>query len=469
MIKDTTKNILYSALFSATIALVCAGCGGGGKSAAPITSDAGSYSLVEPVAREIGPAPATLVSGGATLVASLPATTTVTVTKRFYTYNRPEGVAGKIYDIKPDGMAFRSGTKLCISYSEATDYQPNELTIVTGEQLDQEVASTLDAANGRICAQLQHSSPYGLARARSITTPAYTFFGDMRTKELYRTKVTTTSETDSERGALAVTTILVDCNLNCIESGERTFKVVQGGKYDGDLYIGDNGAYQLWKDLGNLRWVQFKNSQGGLVAGIAYYLAVQYAKYYGGSPLPGYEAQLDPPDNRIQRFFYNSQGGLIPDFYIEIIREDSTSPGVIRAKVNRPNHPNFAYVINRSTAAITKSWVSTMDGAHSVSAAPGDAAYKAINDELLAAVYDLIGLDDTPDYTDGNAWDQYARYNPNQELFAVNVMNLLKGFGWNNVKQIEVYYRDRLKAMREPATRVNATPATDSPKSIFPD
>ena len=68
-----------------------------------------------------------------------------------------------------------------------------------------------------------------------------------------------------------------------------------------------------------------------------------------------------------------------------------------------------------------------------------------MNEELLYFLYVLVGMEDTPDYTTGDPLDEYPRYTPNQELFAVNVMNLLKGQGWNNLEAIEAYYRDRVK------------------------
>ncbi|MFA6450178.1 MAG: hypothetical protein WCX65_11955 [bacterium] len=456
MIAGAIRKRLKTALMAASAVLICAGCGGGGggTTATPTEAGVGSYMLVAPVSREIGVAPVTLVCGGATLEASLPATTTVTITERFYTSGRPGGVAGKIYDIKPDGLAFKPGTRLCISYAEAEaeGYLTGELTLVTGERLDQELASTLDGSRGSICATLQHSSPYGMARVMSLRTPDYTFFGGSNTKTLYPIKVTSASEIDDEVGPVSVTKILVRCTpQQCLESGERTFKVAQSGTHAGELYIRDEGAYPMWQDMENLKWMPFKNEQGAILAGIPYLLASEYmALYAGGSPIAGYAAQLDPADNRIQRFFYY-ENQTAPYLYIEIIREDSTAPSVIRAQVNHRNSPIFNYVINRTTAAITKSWISPVDGPQSVMVSPGDAAYADINLELLYNIYTLIGMDDTPDYKAGNAWDAYARYTPNQELFAVNVMNLLKGFGWNNINQIEIYYRDRLKAMQDPA------------------
>jgi len=454
MITYASKRKLKAALLAATAILICAGfagCGGGGgNSAAPAAASAGSYTLISPASREIGSTSVTLVSGGATLQASLPATTTVTVTERFYSSGRPLGVAGKIYDIKPNGLPFKPGTQLCISYSGIAEYQPDELTIVTGENLDQQLASTLDSGRGRICAQLQHSSPYGLARVESLRTPDYTFFGDTQTKKLYPPKITNASGTDPERGAYSAQTISIDCNLKCFESGARTFEVIQGGAYAGDLYIKDDGSYPLWLDMDELRWMPFKNTSGAVVAGIPYLLAAEYMKYYGSGGLESYEAQLDPPANRIQRFFFK-EGQTAAYLYIEIVRDDTAAPGIITEEINNLDAGDFHYVINRTTAAITKTWISKIDGQHTVSAAPGDASYTALNGELLNAIHQLVGIEDTPDYTTGNPHDEYPRYTPLEELFAVNVMNLLKGYGWNNIQQFEAYYRDRLKAMQDPA------------------
>jgi hypothetical protein len=453
MIALNLKRKLQTALTAAAAMLICAGCGGGGggDSAPQVAASVGTYSLISPASREVGTTPVTIASGGATLIASLPATTTVTVTERFYTAGRPAGVAGKVYDIKPDGLAFQPGTQFCISYDDISEYQPGELTIVTGEQLDQQIPSTVDAPRGRICASLQHSSPYGMARVVNLHTPALTFFGDAAaTKRDFPPKVTATFENDDEFGSLSVTKIRIDCHNQCLEDGERTFKVIQSGTHAGDLNIMDDASYPLWTDMNHLEWMHFKNDSGAVVAGIPYLLAAEYMKVYGGGGLETYEAQLDPADNRIQRFFYY-ENQTTPYLYIEIIREDSTAPGVIRAEVNRQNQPKFDYVINRATAAITKSWISSLDGPHTVTAAPGDATYAAINQEFLNNIYVLVGMEDTPDYTTGNAWDVYPRYTPLQELFAVNVMNLMKGFGWNNIQQIEIYYRDRLKAIQDPA------------------
>ena len=444
-----TKAIALSAT-TLFFAALLAGCGGGGGGAGVSQNAAappkGVYSLISPASLDIGPATAAVSTTGATLEASLGATTTVTVSERFYTTGRPAGAAGKIYDIKPDGLAFRPGTRLCISYENA-GYAPNELTIVTGEALDQPVPSSVNAGRGSICAELSHSSPYGMRRATSLTIPDSTFFGNMRTKELYKYSVKSYSETDRDLGALSVVKIFIDCNFACVESGERIFKVASNG----DLLILDNGAYPLWYDLEQLKWIHLKNEQGAITAGIPYLLAAAYTDYYvGGGPLSGFSSQLDPADNRIQRFFY-LKDPVKPYLYVEIIREDSTSPGVIRAVVDRDGHPKLSYVIDRATAAITKTWISTVDGFHSVSAAPGDSAYNDLNAELLYYIYVLVGIEDTPDYTAGNAHDQYPRYTPNQELFAVNVMDLLKGLGWNNLQAIEAYYRDRLQAAQDPA------------------
>lgn len=430
--------------FALFLAATLTGCGGGGGGATQVTStqSQGVYSLISPASRDIGTATSTVSTGDATLSASLAETTNVTISERFYTSGRPEGVVGKIYDIKPDGLAFRSGTKLCISYDNIDD-DPDELTIVTGEGLDQVVASSADYGKGAICAELSHSSPYGLNRVRNLETPASTVFGDMHTKEDYKYAVKTYSETDSELGALSVVKISVYCNLKCIESGDRIFKVASNG----DLYIDESGAYSLWGDLDQLKWIHLRNDEGGIVAGIPYFLASAYLDYYmGGGPLSGAMSTLDPSENFIKRFFYK-EGAVSPYLYLEIARNDSTQPGVITMKVNRTGDGDRSYTINQTTAAITK-YISNVEY---TSATPGDTGYTTLNNELLGYIYILVGIEDTPDYTAGNAYDEYPRYSPNQELFAVNVMNLLKGYGWNNMQQIEVYYRDRQQAATDTA------------------
>ncbi len=450
-----TGGLVGTLLFAFAVCAGCGGGGGGGSAAgiAPSTSGATPvYALISPVSRTVGAAPTTIAAGDVTLDAALATTTTVTVTERFYTSGRPLGVIGKIYDIKPDGLAFLAGTRLCISY-EGSTYPASELVIVTGENLDQPLATTVDSGRGRVCANLQHSSPYGMRRAMNLKTPADTFFGNLNidAKEPYRYTVTTSAETDSEIGGLTVTKILVDCNLQCRESGEHTFKVAQGGDYDGALFIRDSGAYPFWTDLSNLKWIYFRNEAGAIVAGIAYLLAAEYIDAYtGGGTMASYISRLDPAENRIQRFFFE-EGDIRPYLTIEVIRDDATAPGVVRVIITNEYDITYTYVINRTTAAITKSWNCPSDGPHSVSVSPGDAEYKSINTELLYNFYVLIGLDDTPDYTKGNAWDQYWRHSPNQELFAVNVMNLIKGLGWNNLEAIEMYYRDRLEAIADPA------------------
>lgn len=458
------RKTLYIILIAAFSALLFAGCGGGGGGSTGGAGDNGNddsgippagpsnYALIELASGEVGAEPSTVAAAGVSLTASLQAPAEVTISERFYTSGRPAGAIGKIYDIKPDGLQFKPGTRLCIDYTD-TDYAGDELTIVTGENLDVELAGVNE--NGRLCAELAHSSPYGFHRASNLHTPDHTIFGDLFSDDPDDVpddvKVVTGSGTDYDRGGYMSVKITVNCEMECISSGERTFRIIQGGAYDGDIYIQETGTYSLWMDMDSYKWTAFKNEAGALLAGVPYLLAAEYINYFLGTGIMStYIAALDPTVNRIQRFFYR-EGEVQHYLYIDVARDETASPGKITVGIDAANHPFRTYVIDRTTAAITKTWVSAVDGLHTETAAPGDAAYAALNQELLYYIYVLVGIEDTPDYTAGDPYDQYPRYTPNQELFAVNVMNLLKGLGWSNLGEIEAYYRDRQKAMEDPA------------------
>jgi len=418
------------------------GCGGGGAGGDIPTTPSSNYTLLSLASAEVGPAGETITVSGASLDAALADSAEITVCERSYPAGRPSGTLTRVFDIQPDALPFEAGTRLCISY-DGTGYDGSDLVIVTGENLDEELATTDYSSTSRVCAELQHSSPYSVKRARSLSVPDYTIFGDLSMEESYTYKIETGTDTDSDRGTLQVFEIYVDCAMKCMESGRRIFKLSQGGNYDGGLFIYDQGTYPMWLDAHAYEWTDFTNEQGALNAGVAYLLAAEYIDFFVGSGvMSSYIDQLDPAYNIIQRNFYE-EDAVQPYLYIEITRDDTNAPGVITVFVKRSGSVDRTYIIDRSTVAITEEWNTVASGRASVTFNPGETGYEDEKTKLLTYVYYVLGLDDTPDYTGGNAWDEHTRLTPNQELFATNVMNLVKGLGWGNLAAIEAYYRDR--------------------------
>lgn len=438
------------------------GCGGGGGgsagSPAPggLAATPGDYALITRASASVGSTPVSIAYGAAYLRAALPSEQKVTLTERFYTAHRPSGAIGPIFDIQPDGLPFLEGTRICIKISD-DNYTGEDLTIVTGAALNQPVAGSSGSGN-EVCAPLTHSSPYSLARVRKLSAPEYTVFGSLDAKELYKYKVTSRTEDHSQWGQMFFVRIEVYCDFQCMESGEREFSFMMGKQDDhgffdpmpDDLFIWDNGTYPLWKDVSGMPWVNLTNSDGEVVGGIAYLLAAEYVKYFlgGSGQMDDYISRLDPPEIKIQRFIYNGNATKQEGF-IEIIKNETESPGVIKVFSRDAMNVEKTYLIDRETAGVTKKWIDHSEGAEkTLSLSPGDSGYEVLNAEVLNYVYTIVGIHDTPDETKGDAWDKIPRMLPVQELFAVNVMNLLRGYGWQNLVEIETYYRDRLKTWK---------------------
>lgn len=446
--------ILRAALILCS-ALAVAGCGGGGggsnapaSAGAPASSGtATNYSARRLASGEVGPGGRTLAGAGVTLTASLDATATLSIIERVYPDGPPTGIVGRVVDLQPDGTRFRgSGARLCLSYA-AYAGDVSELAIYTGANLDEKLAVTADAGSRMLCTTLAHASPYAIRRVRDLTLPEVSLFTTMdKTKN--PAIVTTSTEEDPTRGTLTVIDIEVPCDLACVESGLRRFKFAAAGDHRGDLLIDERqAAYPLWKDAGSLFWTRLYGDSGGLQGGIAYYLALQFIAYYGGGAGVG-AGTLDPATNRVTRLFYLHSGSTSPDLVVDLSRDDATAPGVVKMEVRDDYGKSWLYTIDRTTAAITKK-AEFGGGPPAVTAQVTDAAYTALDTEALQDLYMLLGLDDTPDETPGDAHDKYVRMSPNQELFAVNVMNVLRGYGWMNTRAIEAYYRDRLACLTD--------------------
>ncbi len=446
-ITESTLSRAALSVFLVAVLLAAAGCGGGGGDASDPVAASGVYALKSLASTDVGPVTTTILAGSAMLEASLADTQTVTVAERFYTSGRPSGLIGKVYDIQPDGLPFVSGTRFCISAS-GTGYSPAELEIVTGPALDQYMDSLPDYSGNRVCAALSHSSPYSIKRARSLTTPDYTIFGSLYSLDTYKYdyKVVAENGTDSW-GSYYKVDITVNCDFNCIESGRRQFRFYQGGDNDGDLYIDENeGTYPMWLDFAQMKWAHLKSADGATVGGIAYLLSAEFCKFFLGSSslMDSYIKMLDPDQNSLQRFFYK-EGKTKPYLFVELIKDETLISGKVKVNIEKDDQPLHSYLIDRTTASITETWTSTIDGLHTTTVTLSDSGYSDMNQYVLYYVYLIVGLDDTPDETRGDPYDVYDRYLPVQELFAVNVMNLLKGQGWQNLEAIEVYYRDRLE------------------------
>jgi len=460
--KHPLKKLPCLAAAALLVVSVC-GCGGGGGAAGGAggslqSAGTGNYVLVERTSADVGPEGAALSWNSVYLEAALSKEKKVTITEKFYTSRRPTGVVGKIFDIQPDGLQFLPGTRLCLS-AEGTGYSPSDLVVVTGPNLDVELDSRPESSRDRVCTELSHSSPYSLSRARDLEAAEYTIFGSLDAKEKYRYTVDQETIDHQLWGNSLQVDIKVYCDFQCMESGERKFIFVQGGQPgggdgsfepgDGDLYVIDDGTYPLWRDMDGVPWIRLKSTNGTVVGGIAYLLAAEYVNYFAGSGTTSkYISLLDPSQISVQRFFYRD-GETSAYRYVEIERDESAMAAKIRVLVKVDGRPDRTFIIDRTTAEISKSWVSSIDGKHEVVASPGDDDYQDVNDEVLYYVQVLVGIEDTPDETAGNPWDDYPRYTPLHELFAVNVMDLLMGYGWNNLEMIESYYRDRLDLWRK--------------------
>lgn len=450
--KNMEKRVFVQGRVAACVAVVllvfalsgCGGGGGGGDNATGASNGATTgYAMRAAASAPVGPNGAVLSDFAASLDATLAATQTVTLYERFYVSGRPAGIIGPIYDIRPDGVQFAGGgAELCISY-RGSGQAPGDLQIYTGANFSEPVASYTDTARQMICARLAHASPYGIKRATRLTVPEFTIFADLNTKNEYQYKVETETGTDADLGAFVKYRIAVYCNLQCIEGGDRFFTFIQGGANNGDLYIRENGNYPLWWDAGNMKWTNFYSEAGAVEAGIAYLLAAQYVYYFtGDTSMPTFIAQLDPASNMLNRYidFDPDEPGF--DRYIALVRD----AGSIVVTVRGDGTAERSYTITESTAAISKYAIS--GGTYvTTTALPSDAAYTTLRTELVDYINQIIGYDDTPDETAGDAYDIYTRYTPNQELFAINTRNLITGYGWNNLEAIEAYYRDRQETM----------------------
>ncbi|MFC1474601.1 hypothetical protein ACFLQK_01030 [bacterium] len=450
------NGTLSAALLLAGICFF-AGCGGGGRDAGPSGAASyypASYVLVERASGDVGPELSRISYDNTFLVAALPSGREVTLAERFYTSGRPMGIVGKVFDIQPDNLPFKEGTQLCISTS-GTGYSGRGLVIVTGQSLDQPLESL--SSSSRVCAYLEHSSPYSLAHARNLGAKEYTIFGALDAKENpdYTVKITSSTENHDSWGSMFVVNITVHCDYQCMVSGEREFRFMAGQQQEGSnildplpddlLIVESGGTYPLWTDSDGMPWIHLRTPDGVTVGGIAYLLAAEYVSYFlGPGKMSQYIDEMDPNENSIQRFFFRD-GRSSPYLFVEITRNETDMPGMIRILVKKSGETDKTYMVDRSTAEITKSWNSPNGGVVSVSAAPGDSGYDEINRDLLYMVHSVVGLDDTPDETRGDARDLIPRYLPIQELFAVNVLNLLRGLGWHNLEAIEIYYRDRLE------------------------
>jgi len=428
-----------------SIALL-AGCGGGGGgatapgasvSAAAVSCGAGC--VMRPAATaEVGPAGATLSSGATTLTASLAATQTVTIYEKFYVSGRPGGIVGAGVDIQPDGLQFAGGgATLCMSYAN-TGFTGGSLAIYTGSALDQPLTTWNNTAQQKVCTTLQHASPYGIKLAQSLSIPEYTIFGSLDARDKYFYKVTPTTDSD-EHGDYTETRVHVECNGACMEDGDRYFRLYTGDN-NGDMYIRDNGTIRLWRDLGGMKYTSLYNADGAIEAGIAYLLALEYLKYFTDSgEYDATIALLDPAQNAIHRFIRYNPDNAGYDRYTSIIRDSDS----ITVNVRNDGKAEREFTIDRTTAGITKK----VSGQAAESALPADAAYTALQQDLLAYLNEVIGLDNTPDQTEDDFRDAYTRMTACQELFAINVRNLITGYGWSNLEAIEAYYRDRQNTM----------------------
>jgi hypothetical protein len=442
------RQATFLAFIGALCALLAAGCGGG-KSSGGVQSGAvaygENYTSRQIASGSVGPSGASVAGANVDFHATLPATQTVTIQERFYLANRPGGLIGPVYDIHPDGLNFSaSPATLCLSYA-GTGFSGSSLEIYTGAALDEALPTTVDTAHGTVCATLQHTSPYGIKLAENLKIPAYTIFGNLNTKEKYHYSIQTVAGTDPGKGAYTEYRIYVDCNTKCMEGGDRFFRFFRGGEYDGDMEIIEHGNYPLWSDVGNMKWLHLYSSPGkGIDAGIAYLLALEYVYYFtGDGAAKSTEAIIDQTTNLIQRFINTRPDN--PTGYERYISMKRDS-GTITVRVEGDGAAARSFTVEESTAKITKTFISN-GTQQTATATPSDAAYTALRDDLLEYVNEIIGLDDTPDETAGSSTGEYVRMTPNQELFAINVRDLLTGNGWGNLEAIEGYYRDRNKLM----------------------
>jgi hypothetical protein len=438
------KPLAWAALLLIGFAML-SGCGGGGgggtaaSSANTAAASCGAGCVLRPAASAtVGPYGATLSSASASLTASLAATQIVTLYEKFYVSGRPGGIAGTVVDIQPDGIQFANGgATLCLSYA-GTGLDGSSLAVYTGGNLDQPLPSWNNAVQQKVCATLEHASPYGLKLAQSLSLREFSIFGSLDAKEKHYNKITTTSGTD-DHGDYTETRIHVECNRECMEDGDRFFRFYTG-ENNGDLYIRDNGTIRLWRDAGGMKYSELYSSDGAVTGGIAYLLALQYMKYFTGSG--AYDATialLDPSQNAIQRFITYDPDSQGFDRYTSITRDGNA----ITVNVRNDGSAERTFAVDLATAGITKS----VAGQGAQSALPASAEYTALQKDLLQYLNEVIGLDDTPDQTAGEPYDPYVRITPLQELFAINVRNLIAGYGWNNLEAIEAYYRDRLNTM----------------------
>lgn len=442
------RHLLLPTLCCLLPSIFFTGCGGGGGGALSAGSgstaaSATSYALRPIVSANVGPSGATVSGGGVTFSARMPATQTITISERVYPGGPPASVYGRVVDIQPDGTQFPSGASLCLSY-DGYPGDVSRLAIFTGDNLTQKIASSVVSSNKTLCSTLAHASPYSIGRVIDLTVPSWTLFA-MMDKTKFPGILKTSTETDPTRGSLMVYEILVDCFDACAEGGRRRFKFATGGDHDGDLLIDEREAsYPMWRDTRQLFWSRLRNSSGAVEGGISYWLAAQFIKYYTG--VDTWTSTIDQPVNRVTRFFYFHDNSLSPDYFVDLMRDETSSPGIITMNTRDSYGHDWTYTIDRATAAITR--VSRFSGGPApVTATTDAAAYTGLSTEVLSYLFFLVGLDDTPDGSWGDAHDDDVRMSPNQELFAVNVMNLVRGYGWLNTSAVEAYYRDRLDCL----------------------